>query len=468
MTIIPARLNIEKDDIPKAIYAFAFIGIHFGIKFEFATDNPLLIYGSFPSDEDRSARIMIPVDAMLIDGGNKPTWNKISSLVILSGSRFRGSRLYREEENAIVFNFDIIGSIFYLLSRSEEYYSQARDEHNRFPHTESILYESDCLAHPVVDHYLRLLRKLFAQLGIECENDQKPTAILSHDVDLPIRSIKGSAKLLLVSNNSISSRFKGMYDALKSVSNFERNPFWNFRKYCQAESGFDMKSSFNFVCPRNRSRFDPKYEIGNQNLRNEMVRLKENQFEIGLHGSYNSLLGDADIEVEKRYLEKNSGIEVQGHRAHYLRFDVASSYHKLIKAGFLYDSSIGYSETIGYRAGTGIPFRAFDIQKNRTLRLIEIPFAVMDGPLFAEFSTIEAVREKLDSLIEETSNVHGMIGFLWHLRTAYSVDYPAWFDCYEYLLRRLNEKDFRVITPLMLAQEFEEKTADLGYDQILF
>ncbi len=468
MTVIPVRLNIGKDDIPKAIYAFAFIGIHLGVRFEFDTAEPVIVYGEPPNNPVDMPRIVIPMDKFLLNGDSRPLWKMTEDILLLSGKKINEREPCVADDNITTFNFDIIGSIFYLISRSEEYYSQTRDEHNRFPHTESILYKSEKLTHPAVDHYLQLSRKLFARIGIECESDQIPTAILSHDVDQPIRSIKGSAKLMLVSKNPLSSRVKGMYDALISVSNLKGNPFWNFRKYCQAESRFGMKSSFHFVCSVNRSRLDPKYDIGSQELRAEISQLIEKQFEIGLHGSYNSLMGGGDIEFEKKYLEEHSGVGVQGHRAHYLRFDVASGYHKLIQAGFLYDSSMGYSETIGYRCGTGKPFWAFDARQNRTLRLIGIPFAVMDGALFGEYSTGEAAKEKLDSLIKEVSTVNGSIGFLWHLRTAYSVDYPGWFECYQHLLHRLNEKGFRVITPLELAQEFERKTESLGYNRILF
>ena len=62
---------------------------------------------------------------------------------------------------------------------------------------------------------------------------------------------------------------------------------------------------------------------------------------------------------------------------HWLYFDSQAPL-ALEKAGFSYDSTLGYNETIGYRSGTTQVFK-----HPNTDHLMELPLHIMDTALFS-------------------------------------------------------------------------------------
>ena len=49
-----------------------------------------------------------------------------------------------------------------------------------------------------------------------------------------------------------------------------------------------------------------------------------------------------------------------GYRNHYLRFKLPETWKYLADAGFEYDTTLGYSNALGYRNGMCHPFRPYD------------------------------------------------------------------------------------------------------------
>ena len=87
----------------------------------------------------------------------------------------------------------------------------------------------------------------------------------------------------------------------------------------------------------------------------------------------------------------------------------------LEKAGFDYDSTIGYNETIGYRAGTSQVFKHPDVD-----HLLELPLHIMDTALFypsyMNLSDEQAGAAMLP-LIENATRFGGVLTINWHDRS---------------------------------------------------
>jgi hypothetical protein len=84
-------------------------------------------------------------------------------------------------------------------------------------------------------------------------------------------------------------------------------------------------------------------------------------------------------------------------------------------AGFSYDSSIGYNETVGYRAGTTQVFRPLGSK-----RLLELPLHLMDTALFfptrLNLGETEAFR-RCSALVDDASTYGGALTVNWHDRS---------------------------------------------------
>ena len=112
-------------------------------------------------------------------------------------------------------------------------------------------------------------------------------------------------------------------------------------------------------------------------------RCRTAKAEVGLHGSYSAADDARRIADEKERLERLSG-PVQGQRYHYLRVDPHRNLGSLEAAGFAYDSSLGFGDAVGFRAGIAHPFRPWDFERDAPHELIEVPLAAMDVTLSAE------------------------------------------------------------------------------------
>lgn len=99
---------------------------------------------------------------------------------------------------------------------------------------------------------------------------------------------------------------------------------------------------------------------------------------------------------------------------HWLLQD-ASTPASLESAGYEYDSTSGYNETVGFRNGTGQVFRPLSATS-----LLELPMHIQDGALFygtrLDLSEEEAHTRCLN-IIRHAENAGGVVTVLWHDRS---------------------------------------------------
>jgi hypothetical protein len=91
------------------------------------------------------------------------------------------------------------------------------------------------------------------------------------------------------------------------------------------------------------------------------------------------------------------------------------TFRVLDDAGYSYDTTAGYNETAGYRAGTGQVYRPPGVR-----RLLELPLHIQDGALFnPERSDLsEAEAWELCSTFTRHARAHGgVLTVLWHDRS---------------------------------------------------
>jgi hypothetical protein len=157
--------------------------------------------------------------------------------------------------------------------------------------------------------------------------------------------------------------------------------FWHpFEDYSRAEKG--RRSTFFLVPFKGRpgvapdGAIDParavRYEVSE--IQGDMQKAAPDS-EFAVHGI------DAwrDVEAgraEMRQLTSATGRETAGVRMHWLYFDHGSP-QRLEAAGFDYDSTCGYNDAVGYRAGTSQVFRLPESEN-----LMELPLSIMDSALF--------------------------------------------------------------------------------------
>ena len=135
--------------------------------------------------------------------------------------------------------------------------------------------------------------------------------------------------------------------------------------------------------------------------------------ELAIHGI--DAWRDADIgRAELAELTTVTGQETVGIRMHWLYFDKDSA-RRLDDAGFDYDSTCGYNEAVGYRAGTSQVFRP-----PGSRRLMELPLAIMDSALFFKgrmgLGPSQAMG-RCRRILDEAKRYGGTLVLNWHGRS---------------------------------------------------
>jgi len=145
----------------------------------------------------------------------------------------------------------------------------------------------------------------------------------------------------------------------------------------------------------------------------EATRLAhEEGWEIGLHGSYASAFDTQIFRQDKAQVEEMLSAPIRSTRQHYLRFDVGITPHIQAQAGIQTDTTLGYSTTIGCRAGLAFPYFW-----PHEPELLEVPLIIQDVGLAALYGGDLARVESIEhgkALIRAIADAGGVVTLSWH------------------------------------------------------
>jgi hypothetical protein len=109
-----------------------------------------------------------------------------------------------------------------------------------------------------------------------------------------------------------------------------------------------------------------------------------------------------------------SGQVETGIRMHWLLRD-RQTFEVLEQSGYVYDSTAGYNETVGYRCGTHQVFRPLGARN-----LLELPLHIQDGALFFPQQlglSEDSAWTLCGNLVENARQFGGALTLLWHDRS---------------------------------------------------
>jgi hypothetical protein len=153
----------------------------------------------------------------------------------------------------------------------------------------------------------------------------------------------------------------------------------------------------------------------------DLVALEHAGFEVGLHG-LDAWSGHGNAAAERSDIRNASGGHASGVRMHWLYF-AEGTYAALEAAGFDYDSTFGFNDGIGFRAGTGQVFRPLGVD-----RLVELPLTIQDTALFNHrrmHLDEDSAFALCTRVIAEARAFGSGITLLWHMR---SIGPERWWD----------------------------------------
>jgi peptidoglycan/xylan/chitin deacetylase (PgdA/CDA1 family) len=309
---------------------------------------------------------------------------------------------------------DDLAAAFFHLARIEEI-GAPRDRHGRF------FASSSCL--DPLDPPLERLRR---ELGVEAPwyGSARFVVALTHDVDVPWRwtriGMLGAAARL--KGHVLAGQASPALHEARGLAGVplhklrKSDPNWRFAEIVAEERDHGARSTF-YVMAGHGHRADGAAPEEYDRLRPQLVEtLVEAGAEVGLHGSYLAAEELDRLAMERALLAQLDGPLV-GHRYHYLRVDPHRNLVPLAKIGFHYDTSLGFPDAFGFRAGIAHPFRPWDVEHDRPADLVEVPLAVMDATLAEERYenlSAEAARPRVLALLDWAAEHGGGFSILWH------------------------------------------------------
>ncbi len=357
---------------------------------------------------------------------------------------------------------DIIASGFYFLTCWQEYAAiKPIDPNNFFKFQDSLQYIHGFAEMPVVDRYLEILRfALQKQLSdYSCEHiwGKKNYALsFSHNIDYWQYWTDDQINSLRKRRDKFFS-YKFLQKIIRlfiyrfGIKNFEPNVI--MQKILSFEKNNNITSSCfllaNDSFPDKRMNYFSDVDSQAQILRT----LKNSS--INLQGTKEA---GYQLDFLEKEFEKMEELEIEGFRVRYLNFNYQNLFNILEKCGFIYDSSIGFYENIGFRAGISYPFFPYNIAEDRPFEVLEIPVAITDRALYKQTNgNISRAKSKMSGMLKKAAKHKTHISIIWHNHIFDKIDYPGWSNLY-WKIAKFDRKHARMLfSTNELAKFWKEK-----------
>jgi hypothetical protein len=311
--------------------------------------------------------------------------------------------------------FDIFGAAFFMLSRIEEYQNFQPDNMGRFTAAQSVAFKFGFLKLPVVDLWYNLMRDKLNEKWPLAEVIGSPLnfyANASIDVDSAFAyRYKGTKRALGgFAKDVVALNLNNAWKRLTCILGISPDPYDTF-DYIERTAKVPL---YYFFLLSDFGQYDKNVPPSSPQLKALIARLNDKN-KMGCHPGV-ATNGNLDkLKVERGRMSEMIGKECENSRQHYLILKFPETYQNLIKAGVLHEYSMGYTDNVGFRAGTSKPFMWFDLQKNQVTNLSIYPFAAMDATLNRHLKlTPYQALEEIKSLMDTVQKTGGMYYSFWH------------------------------------------------------
>ena len=337
------------------------------------------------------------------------------------------------------FGYDLFAEIAWLLTQGQPRSNAATPTLEL--HTDMV---RQCLLHAQVPFVEIPARPSGYSFACCLTHDIDFFGVRRHAVDSTLagfvsRAILGTAADVIRGRRPLDEAIRNWFAVLSlpAVLLGRARDFWQpFEDYRRVERGHS--STFFLIPFKGRPGMSPDGQTrplraapyGIDDIRRDIEANRDSKTEFAVHGI--DAWRDADAgSAERQELTRVTGHDKPGIRMHWLYFS-ADSPQRLETAGFGYDSTWGYNDAVGYRAGTAQVF-----QFSRT-QLLELPLTVMDTALFY-FDRMGLSRrralERCRTIVQEIGRFGGVFVVNWHDRSL--APERQWTRPYEALLSEL-------------------------------
>ena len=349
---------------------------------------------------------------------------------------------------------ELLRAVGAMASTLAEQQSDAADRFGRVPSSVNEAYAAGVARNPVVTRCAIALRNAVVEVAGKrpvallqpWPDGHRWAAALTHDVDvvewwpaftaLRIAELAGKSEWGLI---------RGVLSALPSA--LWSNPVHRaVESILSAERDAGVHASWYVLCGEptfgSMRRGDLTYRPDAARTRSIVAAIEAGAHEIGLHGSFDTMLSVHAFGEQRRRLQAMISSEVRGVRQHYLRMRPGRTQRCMEQAGFAYDATFGFPDVNGFRLGAADVVAHFDAEDGASGAFDRVPLVWMDRTV-SKYQRIEQTTRWIDDATELAAvcaEVEGLWVGLWHTNVTAPLGYPDGERAYRALLQTLRER----------------------------
>lgn len=310
--------------------------------------------------------------------------------------------------------FDIFASSFYLLSRYEEYLPHVKDDYGRFMAKESLAYQHRFLSQPVVDIWAYKLRDVLKERFPDFKFEERHYKI-QPVIDIPTAYYFRQKGLLRTIGGTLNDlgrfKLKQLYQRYLVLMGFKRDPYDTFKWIITLQKKSNFKFMVLFLIG-DFSTFDKNISTNKKEFI-ALIKSVADYCDVGIKASYFSLEDISILKKEKLKMESITNTDLKAVRHSFSKLNLPKSYRNLVELEINQDFTMGYIDTLGFRAGTCTPFQFYDLDYEVQTPLQINPYHCLDFALLKYQSQLDKT-EHLQKLIAEVKAVNGTFVPIFH------------------------------------------------------
>ena len=307
--------------------------------------------------------------------------------------------------------YDVFAASFYLMSRYEEFLPHVKNELGAFLAYQSLASKNSFLEMPLIDLWaVRLKDKLhefFPELPHVSWEKPKFQPIIS--VVNPYQYQKKSLLIIIADTLTALWRFDffAIIEQYLVLLGLKKDPYNNFEELEALFKEFNTSPLYFFLFAKNTF-YDRGVSISNFSFR-KLIKNTADLNQVSLLASYSSQEESKSLNRERDQLKKLIIKKIDSVRFNYGLLSASSGYYNLLEHEIQKDYSMGYTEEIGYRASTAVPFYFYDLNNDLQTSLKIHPVVAEESGL-RRFSDRMAFKrlEELYKNLPTRSAFHGV------------------------------------------------------------
>ena len=301
-----------------------------------------------------------------------------------------------------------------------------KDSYGRFTKDESLGFKHQFLHQPVIDiwayKFQDALKTHFPKYEFKIRKFS-----LNPVIDVPVAYYFKNKGLLRTLGETLSDlfslRFKFIYDRFSVLFGLKKDPYDNFNWIINRQRVSSIKFNVFFLIGNFNT-----YDKNNSTNKKQFISLIKSIADyctVGIKASYMALDSLAILKSEKQLMDGIINTDTTTVRSSFSKINLPSTYRNYIDLEIYSDYTMGYADTIGFRAGTCTPFLFYDLDYEIQTPLKIYPYQLMDFSLLKYTSFLDK-KETLLNAISEVKKVNGLFTFVFHNYALSSI--PRWSD----------------------------------------